>query len=287
MRLLLPFLFFGCGTANDTDDSSSGTKNTEVCANGPHDIWLMRNIMVARPDADGVVVGFDLDDHESTLGGSGGCGVRDFVHPDGTGGIDNAFAMMMPALELTEAAALEEILQSQINAGEVMVTVDIGDIDALQTDECVTVEIGQASGSPDVGTDQWILGGQTFDFDTEVPSAMAAAAWIEDGGVHVEDFSLLLPIQVFEVSFVVEIYNASLYLEPQGDGTATGYFGGAVDIEALVEVVLFENVDPEVYNTIEPLLDLLIDLEPDPETGECTRISSSFTFEAVPAFFYD
>mgnify|MGYP001322758305 CR=1 FL=1 len=68
--------------------------------------------------------------------GTDGCGRADFTSPDGVPGIDNAFARLRPALDLTEASALELIIQEAINSGGLLATVQLDGLHHPTDDAC-------------------------------------------------------------------------------------------------------------------------------------------------------
>jgi len=128
---------------------------------------VVRTLGIGRV-AEGISAGFDLDASVTAPGGPTGCGVGDHVDPDGTTGIDNAFAGLMPFLDSTEAAALEPLLQQKINEGELTLLIEIAGLDDTEQDDCVAVRMLRGSGLPQLGTDGLILEDQTFELDETV-----------------------------------------------------------------------------------------------------------------------
>src|SRR5687768_14774767 len=132
--------------------------------------WVMREIRFVR-QVDGVSDGFDLDGVD---GGLEGCGIADFTSPDGVPGVDNAFARMIPALELTEAAAVEPLIQDAINSGQLLLLVELAGVDDTAEDECVDVGLMRGAGEALVGGDVLLVSGQTLEVDASVEPA-----WVE------------------------------------------------------------------------------------------------------------
>ena len=102
--------------ADPQDDSAA------VCDSGGSEVFLLTTIAFPR-EVDNVSTGFNLDDAVSMEGGGTGCGVADQVSPDGEEGIDNSFARLRPALDATEASALDAIVQEATNGGGLLVMV--------------------------------------------------------------------------------------------------------------------------------------------------------------------
>lgn len=277
-HFLLPLLL-GCG---DPDGSEPGPVEAQECdAEGEARAVVIRRLWFVRQEG-GVSDGFDLDGAD---GGPDGCGIADLAAPDGGAGVDNAFSYLLPALELTEAAAVESLVQQAIDGGSLLITVDLRELDDPSDDACVDLSLGRASGVPMLGTDGQLLPGQTLDRDPDAPGFLAEDAALA-GGVLVSDFEITLPVTIFDVDLEFQMLDGRLRAELQPDGSVTGVFSGGVDVDYLLSIALEENVDRDLHGILEALLDAWADLAPD-ETGRCTRISIAFGYEAVPVFFFD
>ncbi|MEQ1503208.1 MAG: hypothetical protein ABMB14_13310 [Myxococcota bacterium] len=266
----------GCGGPPDeaADDGACD-------AAGDERLYVVQSLVFVRQEA-GVSDGFDLD---GAVGGPDGCGIADFTAPDGATGVDNAFAYVVPALELTEAAAVESLIQAAIESGELLIALDLTELDGETDDACVDLSIGRASGDVLIGGDGRLLGGQTFAPDADAPGFDAPDVALVDGVLE-SPLELVLPLQIFDVALEFALRDGRLRLALQPDGTATGLFAGGVDIAYLLQIAAEENVDAGLHDVMEALLDSWADLAPD-ETGACSRISITFSFVAVPAFWYD
>ncbi|MEQ1565924.1 MAG: hypothetical protein ABMA64_09830 [Myxococcota bacterium] len=247
---------------------------------GDRSLYVVQSLWFAR-GAGGVSEGFDLDGVD---GPAGGCAVSDWVAPDGAAGIDNAFASLLPALELTEAAAVEGLIQTAIASGELLITVELSEVDDPADDACVDLAIGRALGPPILGTDGKVLSGSTFDPDPEIDPVVATDVPLAEG-VFEMPVELSLPLQIFDVSLQFELLDGRFRGVMQPDGTLTGVFAGGVDTQAILAVTEEENVDSGLHDVVQALLDAWADLAPD-GAGGCGQISMAFTFTAVPAFWY-
>lgn len=257
-----------------------------VCAApSPVEIGVISAMQFA-PAEDGVSRGFDLDGATTELGDDAGCGIPDMVGPEGEPGIDNALARLMPALQGTEAEAVELIVQEAIDTGALLLLFEAQDLDSTQDDGCVDLSLVRGAGEAVVGTWGRIEPGQTFDRDPDAEVSTAPGATVVGGLLRAGPLDLRLELSYLDAELDFRVHDIQLGLRWEEDGTSTGVFGGGVEIAYLMEVVTSNGVDPELAETLEPLLRSAADLAPD-EDGECTQISVTFDFEAVPAFFFD
>ncbi len=281
MRWLLPFLLLGCAPEKErvkdrADSCESG---------GASQVLVLSEIRFAR-DIDGVSVGFDLDGEASTGGGSTGCGVADATSPDGIGGIDNSFARLLPALELTEGAALELIVQEAINSGGLLAMVQLDDVEDPWDDACVDMSVVGGLGVPMVGADGFLLPAQTFDRDPKVPASTVRDAVIADGVLEDGPVDLNLPFTFLDAEVVFNVKQGRLRLERQEEGRYTGVVGGGIAIQTLSDLAHNTGIGPEVEDLLDAVLGVSADLDPGPD-GECQQISVTLEVEAIQAFFYE
>ena len=284
MRDMLPLmLLLACGGQVEpisvADLDCDGDSDSQV--------MVMRTITFARASADGLSDGFDLDGRVSVEGDPNGCFVGDYVNLEGDEGIDNGFAQILPLLDRTEAAAIEPLLQSSINAGDLLLTVQLVDLDDPMDDACVDVRVSAALGNPVVGSDDRIIAGQTYEWDRTADSQQALDASIVDGRVDVELPQFALAVSILDADIKLQLTDVRLRLDyDEITGTWHGILAGGLFSDALLAVVASENVDPGLVGTLENLLRLTSDLAPITE-GQCERISVTLNFEAVSAFYYD
>lgn len=274
MRWFLPFLL-ACGPDPEPVDLSCDGE-------GPTRAFVVRDIRFARA-VDGVSDGFDLDGSGSD---SPACGPDDYASPDGEPGIDNAFAGLLPALELTEARTMEDIIAASVRSGELLILLELGDVDDGEHDACVDVSLRRGSGSPLIGNDGEILPGQTFaEMDGVAPSAVEGVPLV-DGSAEAGPVTLDLPVNIFEYAYDFTLLGGRVRVDLRPDGTATGVLAGGLPLDTLLQVAGNPDVDPDLLPLIEGLLGSAADLAPDAD-GACTQLSMTFTFEAVPAFLHD
>jgi hypothetical protein len=93
---------------------------------------------------------------------------------------------------------------------------------------------------------------------------------------------VLLPATVLGVDVLFDIRDARVRIEPQEDGTFTGFLSGGTPIDYIIQIAQKENVDETLAALLESLLTTTADL------GEqCEDISLTIEFEAVSAYFID
>ena len=281
--MLSLLMLLGCGgqpeDASDADLECDGESDSQV--------MVMRMITFERATDDGVSDGFDLDHRVSVAGDPKGCFVADYVNFEGDEGIDNGFAQILPVLDLTEAAAVEPLIQSSINAGDLLLTLQLVDLDDPLDDACVDVRVSAALGNPVIGADNLIIAGQTFEWDRAADSQQALGASIVDGRVEVELPQFTLAVKILDADISLQLTDVRLRLDyDETTGVWTGILAGGLFSDALLAVAGSENVDPGIVGTLENLLRITSDLAPNAE-GQCEKISVTLNFEAVSAFYYD
>jgi hypothetical protein len=231
---------------------------------------------------EGISAGYDLDGDVTDDGDSRGCGIGDYTDPEGNEGIDNAFARLIPAMEATEAVAVEGLIQDAIDSGELLLMFELRDLDDRQSDGCVGLTLQEGAGEPLLGTDGAILPDQTFSRDTESFTASVEGVAMSEGRMDAGPLDLSLPATVLGVDIVFNIHSAWVRIEPQEDGSFTGFIGGGTPIDYIIQIAQKENVDETLASLLESLLTISADLG-----DECDQISLTIEFEAAPAYFID
>ncbi len=274
-------LLGACEPAPPATDGSAPS-----CTEGDRRTGLLTSLKFSRPDDQGRIAGFDLDGAVTAPGDATGCGRKDDVGVDGVGGVDASFNALLPALELTEGAALEEIIQTLINNGEVLILWDLHGIDDAQQDECVTLDVLRGTGAPTIGGRGFINPGQTFDLDPDDVPVHLTDLKIEDGTVTASGFPFSIPFSFLDANINVTLQDLSMRVELHEDGTFSGVMGGGIVVEDLVAQLETTGVSSEVKGLIRSAMSAGADLAPD-ELGNCTEMSASIGFEGVSAFLFD
>jgi hypothetical protein len=261
------------------------TADATCAVDGEPEVGVMKSLYFSRAEGD-ISDGFDLDGAITADGAATGCGVPDYVGSDGTTGVDNALARILPALDLTEAVAVEGIIQNAINSGELLFMYQVDGLDDPWNDDCVDLTILRGAGAPTLGTDGKLESGQTFDRDPEVTPVVAASATVVDGVLVAAPLELQIPITIFDVNINLDIHDASFRMERQESGDYVGMFGGGVVHQVLMDVATGANVDSRIAGILQGLLDGNADLVPD-AAGRCEQLSATLKFESTSAFLFD
>jgi len=285
-RALLLLLLTGCDDTTFGSGADSLSEDGPSCDSQANSVTFVMQQLAFAEAEDGVVWGFDLDDHVSEVGDGGGCGKADQVDPEGTPGIDNAFATLFPAIENTEAAAVKDLMQNAVNAGELLMIFEVLGLDDPVDDDCVSVRFGLGQGSPLIGTDGYILDGQSFHRSSDVDPFTMTDAELIDGTLVASPFSADLELQVLDAPLAFAVADGSLRVDLHPELTsASGHFGGGFSTTYVMEVIDGNGVDDELTELLRTALPLAADLDgPD---GECLSMSVAIEYTAVPAFFYD
>lgn len=279
MRVLLPLALVGCRTFYD--DAVDPARLAQCDGDAGTEVLVLRDIRFVRQTG-GVSRGFDLDGGDEDVG----CDVPEYTSPDGVGGIDNAFAALIPALELTEARTMEDIIAASVRSGELLILLQVDDLDDPRHDACVDVTVQRGMGTPLLGNDGELLPDQTFDVNRDIPASTVWDVGIVDGTVQGGPVSVALPIAIFEYDFDFALLDGQVRVDFGRDGTARGLLAGGLPLETLLQIAGNPDVDPDLLPLVEGLLTQFADLAPGPD-GACTRLSMTFEFEAVRAWVYD
>ena len=138
--VILPLLF-SC-----SDNHKTLPTVLETCSvTGETIVGVLSSITHARR-VDGVVWGLNIDGFNVCNNRPKWLLQRRLDRPNGNPGIDNAFSALIPALESTEAVALESLVQDSINNGNLLLMVEITGVDNWQNDDCVDVSIWRGQG---------------------------------------------------------------------------------------------------------------------------------------------
>lgn len=253
---------------------------------GEPTVLLLRAIDFVAADGN-IAEGLDLDGHVTGGGDDTGCGKRDFTAPDGTPGIDNQFARLLPAIQAVGGeGGFQSAIRRAVNEGSVLVTMQLDHLDDPQDDACVNLTLGRATGRPDIGNDGLIEAGQTFDRDPDAPSDRIESVAVVDGVLDAGPFTLALPMVVDDIELLITLRDMYVRGTFATDGAFTGLFGGSIVLDELNAFIDTIDEGSALFAAMRSVLSTNADLDPD-EDGRCRRISIAVRFDAVPAFFFE
>lgn len=274
--MLLTFLFFACTPEKQTDSDQP------ACGAPSEQVAVITSMDFARRDDEGAAFGFDLDNHETEFGDDEGCGLRDISAPDGAFGIDNAFSGLLPALESTQAVAINGLIEDSLRNGELILLLELSYINDLENDTCIDFGLWRGEGTPMIGTDGTVLDGQSFS-RSELEPGLVETIPLSEGSFVAGPFDYTLPVQVLDVFVSFTMQETYLHGTIRPDGSINGYFGGSVALDDFKTITELGDI-----GTVGELLDTLLvqaaDMDIDGD-GDCDAISVVFTFDSVPSFF--
>lgn len=280
---LLLLLAAGCSKSEDTGQDGVGSNSLGECGD-PEAIqaYVVSGMSFTR-EIDGTLAGFDLDGIDSAAGDAAGCGHADNVSPDGTSGVDNAFAALVPVLESIGAGAVEGLIEDAINSGELLLLMELHALDAQDADECVDLTLYRGTGTPLIGTDGEMQIDQTFAVDTSRPSSSASDGAVAGGTFEIRDVEIALPVQILDEFLEFDLAGGAIRFTWNEDGTVSGELAGGVSVASLSTQIGNISDIGGLQDVVPPLIEGAADLWPD-ESGACTHLSIGFDFTARPAF---
>jgi hypothetical protein len=284
MRWSLPALLFAA-CAPEADDSAAADAPPACDSPGQTYVGVVSSLTFGRADADMVSPGFDLDGVVTDQGDSSGCGIPDYTSPEGVEGVDNAFARLVPALEMTEAAAVEPLIQDAIDSGELLIMIGLSGVDDLRNDSCVDFSLFRGAGTPSMGTDGTMEWSQTFDVDLESPPVQLDDVALVDGRLMATPFDTNIPLTVLGHPLDFPVSDGIMQLDLAADGTMSGLLAGGTSVENLVSVAYTDDVDAQVSKLVEALVTTNADLDRDGDRV-CEEMAVTFQIGTIPAFVF-
>lgn len=284
-------LVFGCSSPSSTGSTSSAS-NTPVngkCAGGTSQTTIVSKLAFAR-QKEGVTAGFDVDGfvsdgNQAPDQETNSCSQMDFEDADGTQGIDNQLARLMPLLDTITAADVNLIIKGAIENGQLLTAITLSGIDNFENDPCVEVLFQPGLGSPTLGTDGELDPSQTFEVDKTGPTTQAVGA-IKNGYLEIGPFDLNLLVVVFAEKFNLHIQRARVRakLDPLEGGRIVGSIGGGVKIQDLVDIIAEFDLNSGEREAGANFIKGLGDLDYDPATKSCKTMSVGVTMSGRRAF---
>jgi hypothetical protein len=262
---------------------AAGCSAPPQCASRAERAFVLTSMPFVRQNPPGVSKGFDLDNHVAAAGDALTCGHASLVSPDGVPGIDNQLSELLPSIDNVTHNALDGLIQDAINAGGLLVGIDLTHVDSLKDEPCVDVEFNRLGGTPLVGTDKVLLADQTFAIDQSAPVSTARGA-LKGGVLDAGPFELELPVRLLDASFILGLHEARFRATFADDGSVSGIIGGGVLVDELLAQVIHLNIGAMLQKLLPVLLQSTADLAYDPVSGNCRQLSATVAFTAKSAF---
>jgi hypothetical protein len=283
----------GCGDSDSGKGPDVAQDGSAICGGNSIEpvVRLATKVSFGVDDGQGNSPGFNLDKMVSDGSDEVSCNILDFTDPkDGTPGIDNQFAGLWKVIVDVVGDAVEGLLQGVINDGSLLMIFEMEGVEDMKNDACITINLFNGAGKPDLTTENKIAPNQTFDRKVNSPFSKATNGKIKDGIVTAGPFEAVVPIAIFQVFFDLRIHDAYIRAKLNEDGTMTGMIGGGVEVEQILEIGAQAAAMDSNASVINSFLPNFVwrnsDLAYNPEDGKCHQLSSVLTFETTPAFVF-
>jgi hypothetical protein len=220
--------------------------------------------------------GFDLDASVGPYRPD--CIAKDFTAPEGTPGIDNQLARLMPVLLAAIGEALPTLIQNSINEGGLSILMEL--VPGKDGGK-PSLAFHRARGTPLLATDGRLLPGQTYDVVPQPPIGWCNDATVEGRRIECAGFDLPLAIVVFGILYELKFRDTRIVLQLDEAGEyAEVMVGGAVRIQDIYNITdNIVNGPDNLVPTVHAILPSLADLV-SPDTDECDRISGAVKLTA-------
>ncbi len=240
-------------------------------------------------------LGLDLDDRVSDGAETESCPHQDFIGLDGRPGIDNQFYKVAGCIEsyrrdsLYVSGGIEDFVIGAHLVGRITTLLEISGIDDPLNDDEVEVSIYSSDDPVPYDSQEQGLPNASLTATDNPSWRNHTRGRIDQGVLITEPMDLLLKYGYREGTNY-DLKNARLELKLLPDGRAEGLLAGYYDIDEVYRA-MFRDRFGEVqapYGYTCPAVHRALaenaDGYPDPETGQCTAISTAFNVKAMPAF---
>lgn len=246
-----------------------------------------------------VAYGMNLDGGDTATPGPNACAHKNFVSPDGAAGIDNQYYRVIGCMERKfRNGMVNEERDGYMRDGNSTNLIEVTGVDDLRDDDHVMVGLYAGADPVEVaaGDGAVVLPHATLEIDPD-PRFEAAGhrpvrGRIAAGVLTTEepiDFVYKVALPTTPDSHLVNRFRGGrLQMTLLADGTAKGSIAAYNVLEdAYLELSFGGSVSgdtqyfcPSFYAALKAMADGFR----DPETGECTALSTAFDITAVPAF---
>jgi hypothetical protein len=256
-------------------------------------------------DGSAQVRGLDLDGIHSTAitqsaQAATNCAHDDFVSPEGEAGIDNQHWRLMGCIRGYRPNDLMDRLHSSntmIKEGGYAILMEISGMDDLRNDDEIEVQLLSAAAPVTIDTRGDIMEQVSFTAHADpIYHSARARGKIVDGILTTEPVDLRLKVKQQTQDNAFWYRDARIRAEVGADGRIKGTLGAYWDVDNFWSVLNDHMIGDRhqgrnaAFNRgfmcagIYHAIPRMADGHPDPETGQCTSISTAVHFEATPAF---
>lgn len=244
--------------------------------------------------------GIDLDGEHSELAAGGSCAHEDFTSPDGTRGIDSQYWRLMGCVAGYRPDGLFDRLfstGSSITENGYSQLIEMTLVEGTAQDGRVSLRLFTGAGPPMLDAAGAVMS-DTSQFVNEDPTYHSEPfeGVIKDGILTAGPGEVRLRFKVQAIDNEFWFRDARIRAEMLPDGSMEGLLAGYWDSESVFDFLTDVSFGPvhlgrAAANNIGYMcagvyhaLPRVADGHPDPETGECTSISTTIRFAAVPGF---
>jgi hypothetical protein len=242
---------------------------------------VIREFSFFSEESEGIAEGFDLDGVNSEEPVEDSCYTIDRVDSEGRTGIDNQLAYIWTDLEGLVGEAANGLVQGAINEGRFLIMIELEGVDDLQNDDDVTVHILRGIADPDIGTKGLISPDQTFYADESASSSSVKNAQIIDGKLEAGPVEFIVPINILDADFGMQVRSGKVRIDIQPDGSFEGLLGGFIKPAEFIADLMDTGARAEAQ-LIGPFFE--DNTDHNRVDGDCTDFSAAFNFSGTTAF---
>jgi hypothetical protein len=235
--------------------------------------------------------GMNLDGREDNEATPQSCGHNNFTSPSGQAGVDNQMYRLLGCVfGWRDSGYVETNANGELrDTSQGVILIEVTGVDDKQNDDSVVVRMHRANDILPKDSRGNILSHASYRIHNVPGYGTPANGKIVDGVLTTDPIDAFLPNYSNLSHTEIHIKGMRLELDMNAeDDRARGYIAGYRDFDNFWDYfrrgeylsVTGQFSCPALYVAAKELADGY----PDPETGECTALSSSYTIEAVPAF---
>lgn len=267
----------------------AGVAGPDFCSGGMTYRFVVDTIENGREQPPGTTAGFDLDRHVSDDSDPCGCYQPDYLSLDGTPGVDNQMALLLPTIEAALQADVALAQRAAIDEGRSLVVIELRHVHSLVDDDCVDVSVLEAdlparAAQPSFDEDGRLRVGQTLAVRRDTERRFIEGR-LEAGRLSARSGGFPTRMPPASRSEADESYydirGARLEATLVEDRLVDAVVGGAVRLETLRAVATCIGLEDEfARDTIHATLESVADLRRDAD-GHCNSLSQVLEFSAV------
>ena len=234
--------------------------------------------------------GMNLDGSTEDSATPSTCAHGNFTNPEGVAGVDNQFYRLMGCVYGWRRHGFHEPTADieRTDTSQGIILIEIAGVDSLEADADVEVAFYRAVDLVAKDPTGKMLPHASYRIDDVRRYGAVSKGRLQDGVLTTEPVDAHLPYRTNNHQGELYIKGMRMELRPAAAGAVKGMMAGYYDLEnfwdfmrKIAYLAVVEKFScPALYVAAHELADGY----PDPKTGQCTALSSAFTFEAIPAF---